>query len=274
VSTSSARNIEIDERYYVDTAARTLKLLRAVAEIGEPSPLALIVSRLGWSKPAVYRLVRTLESVGALRLVEGKGYVLGPALIALGHAAVRATRLPEIARPHLQDLHRKLDETVVLTVLDGDEVVYVDRIEADKILIARTQVGSHLPAYATSTGQVLLAALSDDEVRGRVAGREFAALAPNTVQSVDELIDRLAEVRRKGYAINDEQLAIGHRAAAAPIRDHTGEVAAAISVSVPAARVSRRELVSFATDALIPAAHAISIGLGAQQGPGASRDAY
>jgi IclR family transcriptional regulator, pca regulon regulatory protein len=266
MATSTVRNTEIDERYYVETAARTLRLLRAVAEEPEPAPLARIVSVLGWSKPAVYRLVRTLETEGALRLEEGKGYVPGPALIALGQAAARATRLPEIARPHLEQLHRVLDETVVLTVLDGDEVVYVDRIEADKILIARTRVGSRLPAYATSTGQVLLASFSDEEVRRRVGDREFAPLAPNTLRSVDELIERLAEIRRRGYAINDEELAVGHRAAAAPLRDHTGDVVAALSVSVPSARVSRGQLVEFATGALLPTAAAISAALGADTG--------
>jgi IclR family transcriptional regulator, pca regulon regulatory protein len=260
---SGPRSTEIDERYYVDAAARTLQLLKVVAEIDAPAPLTLLVSRLGWSKPAVYRLVRTLEAVGGLRLHDGKGYVLGPALITLVHAAVRATRLTDIARPHLEDLHEQLDETIVLTVLDGDEVVYVDRVEADKILIPRTRLGSRLPAYATSTGQVLLSGLDDDEVRRRLKGRAFEPLAPNTLRDLDELLERLAEIRRRGYAINDEELAIGHRSVAAPVRDHSGDLVAAVSVSVPAARASRSQLAGFATEALVPAAEAISAGLGA-----------
>jgi IclR family pca regulon transcriptional regulator len=264
------RNTDIDERYYVDAAARTLHLLKVVAEIDAPAPLTVLVSRLGWSKPAVYRLVRTLEAVGALRLHDNKGYVLGPALITLGHAALRATRLPDIARPFLEQLHEQLDETIVLTVLDGDEVVYVDRIEADKILIPRTRLGSRLPAYATSTGQAMLSGLDDEEVRRRLSGRDFEPLAPNTLRDVDELIERLADIRRRGYAINDEELAVGHRSVAAPVRDHTGGVTAAVSVSVPAARASRSQLAGFATQALIPAVEAISAALGAVAEPAAS----
>ncbi len=95
---------------------------------------------------AVYRLVRTLEASGALRQQDGKGYVLGPALISLGQSALRATRLPEIVRPYFEQLYDQIGETVVLTVLDGDEVVYVDRIEADKVIIPRNHLGGRLPA--------------------------------------------------------------------------------------------------------------------------------
>jgi IclR family pca regulon transcriptional regulator len=265
-SDSGPRGTEIDERYYVETAARTMQLLLAVAELEGPAPLAAIVAKLGWSKPAVYRLVRTLETVGALRLQDGKGYVLGPALITLGQGALRATRLLEVARPYLEQLHAELEETIVLTVLDGDEVVYVDRIEADKILIPRTRLGSRLPAYSTSTGQVLLAGLSDDEVRRRLADREFEHIAPNTLDSLDALIKRLATIRRNGYAVNDEELAVGHRAVAAPLRDYSGTVVAAVSVSVPSARISRKELTRHATRSLLPAARKISVGLGADPG--------
>ncbi|MDO8212666.1 IclR family transcriptional regulator [Conexibacter sp. CPCC 206217] len=253
---------EIDQRYYVETAARALQLLRAVAALDRPASLGEIVEVLGWSKPAVYRLVRTLETEGALRQQDGRGYVMGPAMITLGQAALRATRLPEIARPHMERLAAELSETIVLTVLDGDEVVYVDRIEADQLLIPRTRLGSRLPAYCTSTGQMLLSGLDDDEVRRRVAGREFVQRAPHTLKSIEELLERLDETRRRGYAINDEELAVGHRAAAAPVFDHSDRVVAAISVSVPSARVALSKLERFAVEGLMPAADAISFALG------------
>ncbi|MBV9337072.1 MAG: IclR family transcriptional regulator [Solirubrobacterales bacterium] len=255
--------IETDPRYHVETAARTVKLLKSIADVNGPVPLSAMVERLGWSKPAVYRLVRTLEATGALRQQDGKGYVLGPALISLGQSALRATRLPEIVRPYLEQLYQQIGETVVLTVLDGDEVVYVDRIEADKVIIPRNHLGGRLPAYCTSTGQVLLSGLTDEDVRRRLADREFVAVGPKTLASVDALIERLGKVRRLGYAINDEELAVGHRAAAVPLRDHTDGVAAAVSVSVAAARVSRNDLVRISTELLVPTAATISAKLGA-----------
>jgi IclR family pca regulon transcriptional regulator len=256
-------DVEIDPRYHVETAARTLALLHAVAESDEPATLAALVARLRWSKPAVYRLVRTLESIGALRQHDGKGYVLGPSMITLGQAALRATRLPEIVRPHLEELAERVGETVVLTVLDGSEIIYVDRIESDQILIPRTKLGSRLPTHCTSTGQALLAGLPDEEVRRRFRGRELEPRTARTVTTLDELLERLAETRRRGYALNDEELAVGHRAVAAPVRDHRGEAVAAISISVPSARVSREQLERFAREALLPAAAAASAALGA-----------
>jgi IclR family pca regulon transcriptional regulator len=235
-----------------------------VAEVDGPASLGSIVATTGWSKPAVYRLVRTLETVGALRQQEGKGYVLGPALITLGQAAMRATGLQQIARPYIERLAEQIGETVVLTVLDGDEVVYLDRIESDQILIPRTRLGSRLPAYCTSTGQALLAGLDDEEVVRRVGDREFEKRGPNTLRDTRELLARLAEVRRRGFALNDEELTIGHRAVAAPVRNHTDAGVAAISISVPAARVANSELMRFAEEALVPTAHDISVALGAE----------
>jgi DNA-binding IclR family transcriptional regulator len=221
------------------------------------------VERLGWSKPAAYRLLRTLEMVGAVRQQEGKGYVLGPMMVALGQAALRESGLMDVAKPHLRRLFEELRETIVLTVLDGDEVVYLDRIEADELLVPRARLGSRLPAYCTSTGQVLLAGLSDDEVRTRLAAREFISRAPNTLTSLDAVLARLHEVRRRGFAINDEELTLGHRAAAAPVVNQLDEVVAAISLSVPTARVSKSQLLRHASEHVVPAARAISRALGA-----------
>ena len=254
----------IDPRYYVETAGRALQLLEVVAANGGPTPISQIVSELAWSKPAVYRLVRTLESRAALRQHEDGGYVIGPVMITLGQMALRATGLTEVARPHLEQLREQLGETVVLTVLDDAMVVYLLRLEADEVLIPRTRLGARLPAYCTATGHALLSGLEVDEVRRRLAGETFEPKGPNTLGTLDELIARLEDVRRQGYAINDEELALGHRSVAAPIRDHNGDVVAAVSVSVAAARVSRSALARAAVDQVLPAAERISEGLGAR----------
>lgn len=252
-----------DQRYRVDTAVRTLDLLAVIADEDGPVAMSTIVSRLGWTKPAVYRLLRTLESVGALRRVDGTRYVLGARLITIGHAAARATGLLDVAQPHMTVLHDATGETVVLTTLDGREVVIIDRIETAERLIPRYHLGERLPAYCTSTGQVSLSGLSDDEVRLLLDGCEFEHRGPRMLASVDDLIVRLAEVRRRGYALNDEELTAGHRSIAAPVRDHTMTIVGALSVSVPTVRISVKDLSAIAVDALIPATDAISADLGA-----------
>lgn len=253
----------VDERYYVETAARAIHLLKTIGECESPVSLAQLVDKMQWSKPSVYRLLRTLEAVGALRQQDSKGYILGPTIVALGQAALRETGLLETAGPHLRALHRALGETIVLTVLDGAEVVYLERIEADEILIPRTRIGSRLPAYCTATGQALLAGLSDEEIVRRHEGRTLSARGPNTITSMDRLLDRISAVRQQGYAINNQELTAGHRAAAAPIVDQRNETIAAVSVSVPTVRVSASALRRFADEHLVPAAKAISSDMGA-----------
>jgi IclR family pca regulon transcriptional regulator len=254
------------QRYSVGTVERAFSLLERLAELQRPARLPELTQLMGLSKASVYRLLRTLMELGAVRQVAGEGYTLGPALISVGQSALRATQLPELARPHMDRLHEQLGESIVLSVLDHDEIVYVDRIEAQQILSTRAQVGAKLPAYCTASGQVLLAGLDDSEVVGRLARSDLVAHAPNTLTSVPELLARLEVIRRNGFAINDEELEVGHRAASAPVRDHTDLVAAALSISVPAARVSIDELTRFAREALVPAARALSADLGSSTG--------
>jgi IclR family pca regulon transcriptional regulator len=258
----SATKPAVDQRYHVDTAARTLELLSVIAAEDAPIAMSTIVAKLGWTKPAVYRLLRTLESAGGLRRVDGKLYVLGPKLITIGQAALRATGILDVAHPHMVALHDLTGETVVLTTLDDDEVLIIDRIETAQRLMPRYHVGERLPAYCTSTGQVLLSGLGDDEVRDRLSQEEFAPRGPRALASLDDLLLRLTTVRGRGYALNDEELTAGHRSIAAPVRDHTGATVGALSVSVPTVRISVAEISKVAVDSLIPTAEAISADLG------------
>jgi IclR family transcriptional regulator, pca regulon regulatory protein len=256
-------NRAVDERYNVEAVGRAIELLLEAARLERPVPLRELVERLGWSKPTVYRLLRTLEAHGALRQSSGGGYVPGPAMITVGQAALRAIEVPAIGHRHLERLHGELGETVNMAILAGDEIVIADRIEDRQILGLRLNVGSRLPAYCTSVGQVLLAGLPDDEIARRLADCRFDPLAPRTLRSIQGILQRVDEVRQRGYAINDEELAVGHRAVAAPVVDHEGNTAVAINVSVPVARVTREELVEQMVEPLLRAARAISEELGA-----------
>jgi DNA-binding IclR family transcriptional regulator len=254
---------EVDQRYAVDTAVRTLTLLEAVADSGRPVAHNELVARLGWTKPAVYRLVRTLESVGALRRTDGKHYVLGPKLIVLGQAAIRATGLTDVARSTMEQLKERLGETVVLSTLDYRDVIVLDRVEADKILRPSYEFGDRQPAYCTSSGRALMSDLSDEQVRERLEGTTFEPLGPRTARSVDEVIEAIHLARSRGYALNDEEYTLGHRSVGAPIHDHTGAVVAAMSISVPSVRVSAERLEQIAEEHLIPATAAVSASLAA-----------
>jgi IclR family pca regulon transcriptional regulator len=253
----------IDQRYNIEAVGRAMTLLLEVARLERPVPLRELVGRLGWTKPTTYRLLRTLEAHGALRQVREDGYVPGPAMITIGQAALRAAELPAVAHAHLGRLHGEIGETVNTAILSGDEIVIVDRIEDRQILGLRISLGSRLPAYCTSVGHVLLAGLTDDEIARRLEDCRFDPMGPRTLRSVQGVLQRVRDVRERGYAINDGELAVGHLAVAAPVIDHEGATVAAINVSVPLARVSRDELVAHMVQPLLHAASAISDELGA-----------
>jgi IclR family pca regulon transcriptional regulator len=254
----------VDDRYYLESVGRAIVLLDHLSRSHRPQKLADLVATLGWSKPMVYRLVRTLEAHGVVRS-HRDGYVPGPLLITMGQGALDAINLSEVALPYLERLHDEFNETVNLSILDNDEIVIVHRVETQQILGLRLSVGSRLPAYCTSVGHVLLAGLPDEEITRRLADTTFDSVGPNTVKSMSELLDRLHAVAAQGYAVNDEELAKGHRAAAAPVRDHEDKVIAAINVSVPSARIVARDVRSRMVPALVRAAAAISSELGAAE---------
>lgn len=258
---TDAESVGADARYYVESVARAAHVLKVIAACNGPASVAGLAKHLGWNKAAVYRIVRTLDALGFLRSADG-GYVPGPALITLGQAALEATGLLPVARPHLEALSEELGETVVLTVLDGPDIVYVDCIEVEAVLMTRSEVGAHLPAYCTCSGQVQLAGLTDSEVRKRLRKVAMVSRGPNTLSSLPELIERLDTIRGAGYAVNDQELAVGHRSLAVPVFSYNGRVAAALSVSVPAARVPLDDLKGF-LPTLLTAADKISRDLGA-----------
>lgn len=252
---------EIDPRYHVAAAERTMVLLDAVSRTS-PATISGLAHELGWTKPMVFRLVRTLQTTGALCQDES-GYSLGPMMISLGYAALQSLSLVDAAKPIIADAHARTGESVVLTILDGTDIVYVDFLETDHLLVLRARIGARLPAYLTSSGHALLCRHSDESLRLLFDGYIFKPPTPHSVSSVDVLIRRLSATRKRGYALIDQELTLGHRSVAAPVLDHTGAVAAAISVSVPTARVSLNELNALARDVLLPATHELSRRLGA-----------
>jgi len=253
---------QADPRYQLDAATRTIQLLRAVGEHG-PIGLAALTAKLGWTKPMVYRLVRTLHSCEALTL-RGDRYSLGPVVIGLGYAALQSISLVDSARETVTAVHEATGESTVLTVLDKTDVVYVDFRETDHLLVIRARLGSRLPAFCTSSGHVLLSGFTNVELEQLFAGYDFDPPTPHSVASLGELIRRVDDVRAFGYALVDQEVADGHRSSAAPVHDHTGHVAASISISVPAARVGMDQLRSLTERVLLPQTRALSFMLGFQ----------
>jgi IclR family transcriptional regulator, KDG regulon repressor len=226
---------------------RALDLLELVCNADHPVSLAEASARQGLSKPTAHRLLRTLVERGLIAQdPQMKGYRPGLKLFELSSAVLRGMTLRAEALPELRELCQRTNETVHLAVLDDGEVIYIDKEETQQTIRMFSAIGKRGPAHCTGVGKVLLAHLPTEELRAMLAGKPLQRFTDTTIVTTAALQEELALVRQRGYAIDDTEHEADIRCAACPVRDHTGRVIAAISLTVPAIRMSRARIESMA----------------------------
>jgi len=219
--------------YRVEALAKGLRILSLFDEQRPSWRVTDLAAAANLPMPTVYRVVMTLTAEGYLDHLPNGDYRPGVRTLTLGTAALRSLDLVGIATPKLQDLGERTGETVNLAVLTGDRVLYLVRLRNSDLVTANIQVGSTLPAVQTAIGKLLLAQLPDRELAGRIRAGSFPVdHGPNARGSLAELRPELAAIRRQGWAVQDEELAFGLRAIAAPVRDASGMAVAAAGVGV------------------------------------------
>jgi IclR family transcriptional regulator, pca regulon regulatory protein len=233
------------EPHHVQSLERGLAVIRAFDARHSELTLSEVARICDLTRAAARRFLLTLADLGYVR-TDGRLFSLTPRVLELGYAFLSSLSLPEVAEPHLERLVAEVHESSSVSVLDGDDIVYVARVPTSRIMTVAINVGTRFPAYATSMGRVLMSALPDDEVEAYLQRVRLARLTKRTVPTVAALRAELRKVRSQGYAIVDQELEDGLRAIAAPIRDRTGTVVGAVNVSVQAGRATieamRREL--------------------------------
>lgn len=231
------------EYYRVHAVERALDILKLYSVEQHELCLADIAQKLGVHKSTAHRLVRTLERAGFLTRNSNTGaYGLGLKLVELGAVVLNNLELRRQARLHLERLHRDTQQTVHLAILDDGEVVYVDKIEGNTPVRLYSQVGRRAPAHCTALGKVLLAHLPPNAAREILIRKGMRRYTPDTIVSVSELMQHLVTVRERGYALDLVEHEPLVHCVAAPIRDYTGRVVAALSVTLIAARVPEEEI--------------------------------
>jgi IclR family transcriptional regulator, pca regulon regulatory protein len=193
------------------------------------------------TRAAARRFLLTLIKLGYVRVEAGR-FSLRPRVLELGFAYLSSLTLPEVAQPHMEALVARVNESCSISVLDDTDIVYVVRVPTRRIMSITLAVGTRLPAYATSMGRVLLAALDPADLDERLARIEFRPLTRRTVTDAAKLRERLDAARAQGFAMVDQELEDGLRSAAVPIHDSTATVVAALNVSVHASRASMQAL--------------------------------
>jgi IclR family transcriptional regulator, pca regulon regulatory protein len=223
------------EPHFVQSLERGLAVIRAFDARRPELTLSEVARQCDLTRAAARRFLLTLVDLGYVR-TDGRLFRLTPRVLELGYAYLSSLSLSEVAAPHLERLVAEVHESSSLCVLDGDDIVYVARVPTTRIMTVSINVGTRFPAYATSMGRVMLAALPDKAIEEYLDRVPLTRLAPRTIASPDALRSELGRVRVQGYAIVDQELEAGLRSVAAPVRDRTGTVVAAINVSVHAAR--------------------------------------
>jgi IclR family pca regulon transcriptional regulator len=233
------------EAHFVQSLERGLAVIRAFDAEHPELTLSEVARICDLTRAAARRFLLTLADLGYVR-TDGRLFSLTPRVLELGYAFLSSLSLPEVAEPHLERLVAQVRESSSVCVLDGDDVVYVARVPTSRIMTVAINVGTRFPAYATSMGRVLLAALPDEELDAYLDRVKLARLTSRTVATPAALRTELRKVRAQGFAIVDQELEEGLRSVAAPIRDRGGAVIGAANVSVHASRNSvesiRRDL--------------------------------
>src|SRR5689334_8494281 len=205
--------------------------------------LAAVAAASDLPRPTARRILLTLEQLGYVRQAESSGFELTPRVLDLGMSYVLSRGLWEIARPHMEALVARTRESTSIAQLDGSDIVYVARVAVPKIVTLSVTIGTRFPAPATSMGKVLLASLPADELAAVLAEPSRSGITARWQPSADDLDASLREVRAKGWALADQDLAPGIRSVATGVRDGDGRVVAAINVTVHAAETSLETLV-------------------------------
>ena len=252
----------------VRTLLMALDVLELVARAGSRGiSLSSICRELSLSKSTGLRILGTLESRGYVRRDnEGARYRLGIRALEMWSAALEGLDLREVARPELQGLVAQTDEIAHLAILDHGEVVYVDKIEGSQPIRIYSRIGRRAPAYCTGVGKALLSGLSDAELAAYLDEHPLKAFTSTTIVDRSRLLEELQLVRTRGYAFDMEEHEEGVRCVAAPLRDHTGRVVAAISLTAPAMRMSADRMQALAP-LVVEAANRISQALGCSRLP-------
>jgi DNA-binding IclR family transcriptional regulator len=245
----------------VRTVHRAIEILDLIAGKG-PLGVSEISRILELPKSSAHNILETLVANRVLEKdTERNSYVLGSKLVELGNQAQESLEVKRVAARYLRRLNSELDETVHLTVLDHDEVVYVDCLESKKRLRAYSVIGVRAPLYCTAVGKAIMAHLDPEDVDRIVKTQGLAAFTSATITTRSRLDTELAETRRRGYAIDNAEHEEHLRCVGAPIRDHSGQVFAALSVSGPSQRITRKAVPSIA-ERVMAAADEISTRLG------------
>lgn len=221
--------------------AKGLSVIESFTADKPRQSISQVAATSGLDRATTRRCLLTLAHLGYADY-DGKYFTLTPRILRLGTACLATMPLPQMVQPLLDRLSDELGESSSVSILDGADIVYVARAAQRKVMSIALMPGSRLPAFCTSMGRVMLAALPEAEARTLLESETLEARTQYTVTKVDRLMDILAEVRTQGYALIDQEVELGLRSIAVPVHNARGKVIAALNIGLPANRAEIGEL--------------------------------
>ena len=253
---------EVGNPYRVQAAERALALLRSFERGPHRQTLAELADAIGVPRPSAFRLLSTLEEHGFVRRV-GQTYALGHRCLVLGSVYQSDLTVEGEALPFLERLRDETGETTQLAVLEDWQVVYLARVLSHQpVAYMRSRAGAVLPAYCTGLGKALLAARDPEEVGAWASRQTFPRLTATTRATPEELLADLAQIRERGYAVDDEERELGVRCIAAAVYDGSGVAIGAVSIAGPPERLPKELVGSEAAARVVACAAALSERMG------------
>ena len=242
---------------YVQSFARGLQVIRSFSAGAPRQTLSEVAAATGLTRAGARRILLTLQTLGYVTS-DGKLFALTPRILDLGFAYLSSMPIWNRAEPVMEALVQQVQESCSAAVLDATDIVYVMRVPTHKIMRISLGVGSRLPAFCTSMGRLLLADLEPDERRARLEASPLEGFTKHTVTDIDVLLAKVAQARRQGWCLVNQELEEGLISIAAPIVDRAGRTVAALNISGQANRTSAKVMQDSMLPALLAAAREIS----------------
>jgi IclR family pca regulon transcriptional regulator len=240
---------EAEDRDFVRALARGLAVIESFDDARAALTLSDVARRTQLSRGTAARVLHTLERLGYLRS-DGRHFSLLPRTLKLGYAYLSSQPLWRFAHPMLEAVAKDTGNPCSLSVLDDEEIIYVTWVSAGRVVFDYVGVGGRLPAFCASMGRVLLADMPDAALDAFLAKADLTPRTPETITDKAKLRSIIAAVRRNGYGTQDEEVEVGQRAVAVPVKGPKGDVAAAINVTVAAHRYTMKAMIEMAVPVL------------------------
>ncbi|NWG26201.1 MAG: helix-turn-helix domain-containing protein [Pseudorhodoplanes sp.] len=235
------RNDPRADRDFMAGLGKGLSVIECFDEENVSLSVSAVAARTQLSRAAARRCLLTLQRLGYAEL-DHNLFRLTPRVLRLGFAYIASNKLPDLLQPHVDRLSSEIHESCSASILDGEEIVYIARAATKRIMTVALGIGARLPAYCTSMGRVLLAALDPAEAARRIAAVPRKAFTPHTVTRKEDIMQVLQQVRRQGYCVIDQELELGLVSIAVPIHNAAGQTVAALNVGTQSARFAAADL--------------------------------